>query len=59
VDFVFRFHLLRLGISIDLFTPIFAVSRMGGLDGARARHNTATPSHPPRAEYRGNPDGQT
>ena len=37
VDFYSASTYYVLGIPIDLFTPIFAVSRVSGLDGARPR----------------------
>ena len=47
-----------LGIPIDLFTPLFAVSRMSGWTAhvLEQYHNNRLIR--PRAEYKGKPDGQ-
>ena len=49
VDFYSASTYYALGIPIDLFTPIFAVSRISGLDGARARAVREQPPDPARA----------
>ncbi len=58
VDFYSASTYYSLGIPIDLFTPIFAVSRMSGWTAhilEQYRHNRLIR---PRAEYTGAPDGQ-
>jgi citrate synthase len=59
VDFYSASAYYSLGIPIDLFTPVFAVSRMSGWTAhvLEQYHNNRLIR--PRAEYRGNPDGQT
>ena len=59
VDFYSASTYYSLGIPIDLFTPIFAVSRMSGWTAhvLEQYHNNRLIR--PRAEYKGNPDGQT
>jgi citrate synthase len=59
VDFYSASAYYSLGIPIDLYTPIFAVSRMSGWTAhvLEQYHNNRLIR--PRAEYRGNPDGQT
>jgi citrate synthase len=57
VDFYSASAYYSLGIPIDLFTPIFAVSRMAGWTAhvLEQYHNNRLIR--PRAEYKGNPDG--
>lgn len=57
VDFYSASTYYSLGIPIDLFTPIFAVSRMSGWTAhvLEQYHNNRLIR--PRAEYKGNPDG--
>jgi citrate synthase len=57
VDFYSASTYYSLGISPDLFTPIFAVSRMSGWTAhiLEQYHNNRLIR--PRAEYKGNPDG--
>lgn len=58
VDFYSASTYYSLGIPIDLFTPIFAVSRMSGWTAhvlEQFRHNRLIR---PRADYTGRPDGQ-
>src|ERR1035438_3648980 len=58
VDFYSASTYYVLGIPIDLFTPIFAVSRISGWTAhilEQLRHNRLIR---PRAEYLGPPDGQ-
>jgi len=59
VDFYSASAYYSLGIPIDLYTPIFAVSRMSGWTAhvLEQYHNNRLIR--PRAEYKGNPDGQT
>jgi citrate synthase len=58
VDFYSASTYYSLGIPVDLFTPIFAVSRMSGWTAhvLEQYHNNRLIR--PRAEYKGNPDGQ-
>jgi len=58
VDFYSASTYYSLGIPIDLFTPIFAVSRMAGWTAhvLEQYHNNRLIR--PRAEYKGKPDGQ-
>src|ERR1041385_6105827 len=58
VDFYSASAYYSLGIPIDLFTPIFAVSRMSGWTAhvLEQYHNNRLIR--PRAEYKGLPDGQ-
>lgn len=58
VDFYSASAYYSLGIPVDLFTPIFAVSRMSGWTAhvLEQYHNNRLIR--PRAEYTGNPDGQ-
>jgi citrate synthase len=58
VDFYSASTYYSLGIPIDLFTPIFAISRMSGWTAhiLEQYHNNRLIR--PRAEYKGNPDGQ-
>jgi citrate synthase len=57
VDFYSASTYYSLGIPIDIFTPIFAVSRMSGWTAhiLEQYHNNRLIR--PRAEYKGNPDG--
>ena len=57
VDFYSASTYYSLGIPIDLFTPVFAVSRMSGWTAhvLEQYHNNRLIR--PRAEYKGNPDG--
>ncbi|MEO7652532.1 MAG: citrate/2-methylcitrate synthase, partial [Bryobacteraceae bacterium] len=57
VDFYSASAYYSLGIPIDLFTPIFAISRMSGWTAhvLEQFHNNRLIR--PRAEYKGNPDG--
>ncbi len=57
VDFYSASTYYSLGIPIDLFTPIFAESRMSGWTAhvLEQYHNNRLIR--PRAEYKGNPDG--
>ncbi len=58
VDFYSASTYYSLGVPIDLFTPIFAISRMSGWTAhilEQYRHNRLIR---PRAEYTGAPDGQ-
>ena len=57
VDFYSASTYYSLGIPIDLFTPIFAISRMAGWTAhiLEQYHNNRLIR--PRAEYKGNPDG--
>jgi citrate synthase len=59
VDFYSASTYYALGIPIDLFTPIFAVSRMAGWTAHVLEQYRNNRLIRPRAEYRGNPDGQT
>ena len=58
VDFYSASTYHALGIPIDLFTPIFAVSRMSGWTAhiLEQYHNNRLIR--PRADYTGKPDGQ-
>jgi citrate synthase len=59
VDFYSASTYYSLGIPIDLFTPIFAVSRMSGWTAhiLEQYHNNRLIR--PRADYKGNPDGMS
>jgi citrate synthase len=59
VDFYSASTYYSLGIPIDLYTPIFAVSRMAGWTAHVLEQYNNNRLIRPRAEYRGNPDGQT
>jgi citrate synthase len=59
VDFYSASTYYSLGIPIDLFTPVFAVSRMSGWTAHVLEQYRNNRLIRPRAEYRGNPDGQT
>src|SRR5215468_3407173 len=58
VDFYSASAYYSLGIPIDLFTPVFAISRMSGWTAhvLEQYHNNRLIR--PRAEYKGKPDGQ-
>ena len=58
MDFYSASTYATLGIDIDLYTPIFAVSRMSGWTAhvLEQYHNNRLIR--PRAEYKGKPDGQ-
>jgi citrate synthase len=58
VDFYSASTYYSLGIPIDLFTPIFAVSRMSGWTAHILEQYTNNRLIRPRAEYLGRPDGQ-
>ncbi|HTS27454.1 MAG TPA: citrate synthase [Bryobacteraceae bacterium] len=58
VDFYSASTYYSLGIPIDLFTPIFAVSRMAGWTAHVLEQYRNNRLIRPRAEYKGNPDGQ-
>jgi len=58
VDFYSASTYYSLGIPIDLFTPIFAVSRMSGWTAHILEQYTNNRLIRPRAEYLGKPDGQ-
>lgn len=57
VDFYSASTYYSLGIPVDLFTPVFAISRMSGWTAhvLEQYHNNRLIR--PRAEYKGNPDG--
>ena len=59
VDFYSASTYYSLGIPIDLYTPIFAVSRMAGWTAHVLEQYRNNRLIRPRAEYKGNPDGQT
>jgi citrate synthase len=59
VDFYSASTYYSLGIPIDLFTPVFAVSRMSGWTAHILEQYRNNRLIRPRAEYKGNPDGQT
>ena len=59
VDFYSASTYYSLGIPIDLYTPIFAVSRMSGWTAHVLEQYRNNRLIRPRAEYKGNPDGQT
>ena len=58
VDFYSASTYYSLGIPIDLFTPIFAVSRMSGWTAHTLEQYRNNRLIRPRAEYKGKPDGQ-
>jgi len=58
VDFYSASAYYSLGIPVDLFTPIFAVSRMSGWTAHVLEQYRNNRLIRPRAEYKGNPDGQ-
>lgn len=57
VDFYSASAYYSLGIPIDLFTPVFAVSRMSGWTAHVLEQYRNNRLIRPRAEYKGNPDG--
>src|SRR6266496_472941 len=57
VDFYSASTYYSLGIPPDLFTPVFAVSRMSGWTAHVLEQYANNRLIRPRAEYRGNPDG--
>lgn len=57
VDFYSASTYYSLGIPIDLFTPIFAISRMSGWTGHIMEQYENNRLIRPRADYKGNPDG--
>jgi len=57
VDFYSASTYYSLGIPIDLFTPVFAVSRMSGWTAHVLEQYKNNRLIRPRAEYKGNPDG--
>ena len=59
VDFYSASMYYSLGIPVDLFTPVFAVSRMSGWTAHILEQYRNNRLIRPRAEYKGNPDGQT
>ena len=58
VDFYSASTYYSLGIPIDLYTPIFAVSRMSGWTAHILEQYSNNRLIRPRAEYTGKPDGQ-
>lgn len=58
VDFYSASTYYSLGIPIDLYTPIFAVSRMSGWTAHIMEQYANNRLIRPRADYTGNPDGQ-
>jgi citrate synthase len=59
VDFYSASTYYSLGIPVDLFTPIFAVSRMSGWTAHILEQYRNNRLIRPRAEYTGRPDGQS
>jgi citrate synthase len=57
VDFYSASTYYALGIPADLFTPVFAVSRMSGWTAHTLEQYKNNRLIRPRAEYKGNPDG--
>ena len=57
VDFYSASAYYSLGIPIDLFTPVFAISRMSGWTAHVLEQYRNNRLIRPRAEYKGNPDG--
>jgi len=57
VDFYSASTYYSLGIPADLFTPVFAVSRMSGWTAHVLEQYKNNRLIRPRAEYKGNPDG--
>jgi citrate synthase len=57
VDFYSASAYYSLGIPIDLFTPVFAVSRMSGWTAHVLEQYANNRLIRPRADYKGNPDG--
>ena len=58
VDFYSASTYYSLGIPIDLFTPVFAVSRMAGWTAHVLEQYRNNRLIRPRADYKGSPDGQ-
>jgi citrate synthase len=58
VDFYSASTYYSLGIPVDIFTPIFAVSRMSGWTAHVLEQYRNNRLIRPRAEYKGKPDGQ-
>ncbi len=58
VDFYSASTYYSLGIPVDLFTPIFAISRMSGWTAHTLEQYRNNRLIRPRAEYTGVPDGQ-
>jgi citrate synthase len=58
VDFYSASTYYSLGIPVDLFTPIFAVSRMSGWTAHILEQYRNNRLIRPRADYKGAPDGQ-
>lgn len=58
VDFYSASTYYSLGIPVDLFTPIFAVSRMSGWTAHILEQYRNNRLIRPRADYTGSPDGQ-
>jgi citrate synthase len=58
VDFYSASAYYSLGIPVDLYTPIFAVSRMSGWTAHILEQYANNRLIRPRAEYTGKPDGQ-
>src|SRR5690242_7365035 len=58
VDFYSASAYYSLGIPIDIYTPIFAVSRMSGWTAHVLEQYKNNRLIRPRAEYKGKPDGQ-
>ncbi|HYZ84303.1 MAG TPA: citrate/2-methylcitrate synthase, partial [Bryobacteraceae bacterium] len=58
VDFYSASTYYSLGIPVDLFTPIFAVSRMSGWTAHILEQYRNNRLIRPRADYTGKPDGQ-
>ena len=57
VDFYSASTYYSLGIPVDLFTPVFAISRMAGWTAHVLEQYQNNRLIRPRAEYKGNPDG--
>lgn len=57
VDFYSASTYYSLGIPIDLFTPVFAISRMSGWTAHTLEQYANNRLIRPRAEYKGNADG--
>jgi len=55
VDFLLRLHLRHSGIDIDLYTPIFAISRIAGWAAHIIEQLDDNRLIRPRAEYIGPP----
>jgi citrate synthase len=57
VDFYSASNYYSLGIPVDMFTPVFAISRMSGWTAHVLEQYRNNRLIRPRAEYKGNPDG--